>query len=84
MSRGSPYLSMGFAHYAPKVWCSLVFELKFVIGLGIAGVSTLLEGALYDITGGFYWLFVVLATVATVISLILPGRIQSKAAPAAE
>ena len=52
------------ARYAPKDWRGLVFGLKFVIGFGFAGVGTLLEGALYDLTGGFYWLFVVLATVA--------------------
>ena len=73
------------ARYAPKDWRGLVFGLKFVIGFGFAGVGTLLEGALYDLTGGFYWLFVVLAAVAAVAavgSLLLPGQTQTKTAPA--
>ena len=73
------------ARYAPKDWRGLVFGLKFVIGFGFAGVGTLLEGALYDLTGGFYWLFVVLAAVAAVAavgSLLLPGQTQTETAPA--
>jgi MFS family permease len=74
------------ARYAPKDWRGLVFGLKFVIGFGFAGVGTLLEGALYDLTGGFYWLFVILAAVAAVgglTSILLPGRAQTENAPAA-
>jgi MFS family permease len=74
------------ARYAPKDWRGLVFGLKFVIGFGFAGVGTLLEGALYDLTGGFYWLFVVLAAVAAVAavsSLLLPGQSEPEAAPTA-
>lgn len=70
------------ARYAPSHWRGLVFGLKFVIGFGFAGTGVLLEGMLYDLTGDFHWLFVVLAgfaAIAAAISLALPG--QARPAP---
>ncbi|MCW8916861.1 MAG: MFS transporter [Magnetovibrio sp.] len=54
------------ARYAPKDWRALAFGLKFILAFGISGLGALLEGQLYDLTGGFYWMFVVLACIATV------------------
>ena len=54
------------ARYAPKDWRALAFGLKFVLAFGISGLGALLEGQLYDLTGGFYWMFLVLACIATV------------------
>ncbi len=72
------------ARYAPSHWRGLVFGLKFVIGFGVGGTGVLLEGLLYDLTGGFYWMFVTLAAIAAVgaaASLLLPGERKPEAAP---
>ena len=54
--------------------------------LGISGLGVVLEGALYDLTGGFFWLFAILAALAAVAvatGLLLPSeRPQPAAAPA--
>ncbi|MBL4748890.1 MAG: MFS transporter [Magnetovibrio sp.] len=54
------------ARYAPPDWRALAFGLKFILAFGVSGLGVLLEGKIYDLTGGFHWLFVVLACVATV------------------
>ncbi|MBT4934707.1 MAG: MFS transporter [Rhodospirillaceae bacterium] len=73
------------ARYAPSKWRGLAFGLKFILTFGVSGLGVLLEGKLYDYTGGFYWLFVVLACVAVVAAmaaLLLPNE-RSRAATAA-
>jgi len=74
------------ARYAPSKWRGLAFGLKFILAFGISGLGVLLEGKLYDYTGGFYWLFIVLACVAAVAAMagmLLPNeRPQSTPAPA--
>jgi len=63
------------ARYAPKDRRALVFGLKFIIAFGFSGIGVWLEGAIYDATGGLYWLFIVLAALATVgfvVSWLLP------------
>jgi MFS transporter, FSR family, fosmidomycin resistance protein len=75
------------ARYAPSKWRGLAFGLKFILTFGVSGLGVLLEGKLYDYTGGFYWLFVVLACVATVAAmagLLLPHERSSTATAAAE
>ena len=54
------------ARYAPSQWRGLAFGLKFILAFGVSGLGVLLEGKLYDYTGDFYWLFIILACVATV------------------
>ena len=54
------------ARYAPSQWRGLAFGLKFILAFGVSGLGVLLEGGLYDYTGDFYWLFIVLACIATV------------------
>ncbi len=54
------------AKYTPSQWRGLVFGLKFIIVFGISGLGVVMEGAIYDLTGGFFWLFTVLAAIATV------------------
>ena len=74
------------ARYAPSKWRGLAFGLKFILAFGVSGLGVLLEGKLYDYTGGFYWLFIVLACVAAVAAMagmLLPNeRPQSTPAPA--
>ena len=63
------------ARYAPIQWRGLAFGLKFILAFGVSGLGVLLEGRLYDYTGGFYWLFIVLAciaVVATAAATLLP------------
>jgi len=54
------------ARYAPANWRALAFGLKFILAFGVSGLGVLLEGKIYDLTGGFHWLFVILACLATV------------------
>ena len=54
------------ARYSPKDWRGFAFGLKFILAFGISGLGVQMEGMLYDLTGGFHWLFMVLAAVAIV------------------
>jgi len=70
------------ARYAPKDWRALAFGLKFILAFGVSSLGVLLEGTLYDLTGGFSIIFIVLACIATVglaVSWLLPS--QSKPQP---
>ncbi len=65
------------ARYAPSQWRGLVFGLKFILSFGVSGLGVLMEGMLYDYTGGFFWLFIVLGSIAAVaaaVALLLPGE----------
>ena len=75
------------ARYAPARWRSLAFGLKFVLALGVSGLGVLLEGTFYDLTGGFYWVFTLLAAIAFVslaIATLLPAEKLQAARAAAE
>jgi predicted MFS family arabinose efflux permease len=52
------------ARFTPARWRGFAFGLKFIVAFGLAGLGVKLEAALYDATGGFAWLFVVLAVIA--------------------
>jgi MFS family permease len=54
------------ARYAPSHRRGLAFGLKFVLAFGVGALGVKMEGMLYDFTGGFLWLFVVLGAIATV------------------
>ncbi len=84
---GVPAESMLVASYAPSRWRSLAFGIKFILALGVGSLGVVLEGVIYDATGGFYWLFVVLAAVAAVAlaaGTLLPGEGKEPAPAAAE
>jgi MFS transporter, FSR family, fosmidomycin resistance protein len=73
------------ARYAPSKWRGLAFGLKFILAFGISGLGVQMEGVLYDMTGGFHWLFTLLAAIASVgfaAALLLPSE-RSQQAPAA-
>ena len=79
------------ARYAPSRWRGLVFGLKFVVAFGIGALGVVMEGMLYDLTGGFYWLFTVLAVLALLAALVgillpneRPGSPLSKASHASQ
>jgi MFS family permease len=66
------------ARYAPSHRRGLFYGLKFVFAIGIAsGFGVKLEGALFDASGDFFWLFAVLAglaAAAAAIGFLLPGE----------
>jgi len=73
------------ARYAPAQWRGLAFGLKYILAFGVSGLGVLLEGYVYDVTGGFYWLFVILACIAAVAvsaCLLLPNE-KAEATPQA-
>ena len=65
------------ARYAPANWRGLAFGLKFILAFGISGLGIKMNGVIYDATGGFLWVFVVLAAIAAVgfaATLLLPAE----------
>jgi MFS transporter, FSR family, fosmidomycin resistance protein len=66
------------ARYTPSHWRGFAFGLKFILIFGLSGgVGVALEGAVYDFTGGFFWVFTILAGVgvATALAaLLLPNE----------
>ncbi len=82
-----PAENMLIARYTPLHRRGLIFGMKFVIAIGIASLGVLIEGALFDWTGGFFWLFIllsVLAATATIAILFLPRENISAIAQPAE
>jgi MFS family permease len=74
------------ARYSPSSWRGLAFGLKFILAFGISGFGVRMEGALYDLTGGFTSLFVVLAAIAAVgfAACLLPSEGRKAVLAAAE
>ncbi len=63
------------ARFAASGWRGLAFGLKFILAFGLSGLGVMLEGGIYDLTGGFHWLFMVLGAIAVVAAaacLMLP------------
>lgn len=76
-SATAPAENILIARYTPQHRRALIYGMKFVIAIGIASVGVVLEGAMYDWTGGFLSLFVVLAAMAvaaTAAILFLPSE----------
>ena len=75
------------ARYAPSNWRGLAFGMKFVLAFGVSALGVKMEAALYDLTGGFFWLFVVLGAIAGIgvaAAWLLPSERRVPAAVAAE
>ncbi len=75
------------ALYAPSRWRGVAFGLKFILAFGVSALGVKLEGVLYDATGDFTWLFVVLAAIAAVAGaagLLLPADRRHPVPAAAE
>ena len=69
--------NMLVAHYTPFRWRSLAYGAKFVLALGIGGLTVSLAGRNYEATGGFdllYVLFSGAALTAALGAMMLPGR----------
>ena len=73
------------AHFTPGKWRGTAYGAKFVLALGVAAACVPLVGQIYDRTGGFFWLFILLGISAALVALIgafLPNdRAASPAAP---
>ena len=64
------------ARYTPQNRRGLIFGLKFVVAIGFSSLGVLLEGLMFDLTGDFLWLFLILgamALVATTAAFRLPS-----------
>ena len=75
------------SRYTPSQWRGLAFGVKFIIQFGLSGLGVLMEGVLYDSTGGFFWLFVVLTALAGIgmaTGLLLPREGEPLGVAAAE
>ncbi len=67
--------NMLVARYTPFAWRSVAYGAKFVLALGIGGLTVKLAGYLFDHSGNFdllYGLFAGAALLATVAAMLLP------------
>ena len=69
--------NMLVAQYTPVRWRSLAYGAKFVLALGVAGLTVVLAGRIFDAKGSFDLLYLWLAAAAVVAAMagtLLPGR----------
>ena len=78
-----PAENLLIARYTPQHRRALVYGLKFVLAIGVASLGVLLEGRIFDATGGFMWLFVVLAAFALAAAAAVFGLPVDKGQPVA-
>ncbi len=73
------------ARYSPVEWRATVYGATFVVGLGVSALGIPMVALIYDLTGGFTWLFVILSGLALVVfaaGLMLPSERAAGPAPA--
>ena len=72
--------NMLVARYTPFKWRSLAYGARFVLALGIGGLTVYLAGDLFDRTGTFsvlYLVFSVAAVIAVLFAFWLPSTARS-------
>ena len=72
--------NMLVARYTPFKWRSLAYGARFVLALGIGGLTVYLAGDLFDRTGTFsvlYLVFSVAAVIAVLFAFWLPSTVRS-------
>ena len=77
--------NMLVAQYTPTRWRSLAYGAKFVLALGVAGLTVILAGWVFDSRGSFELLYVWLgaaAILAATAGALLPGRRRPAPVPA--
>ena len=77
--------NMLVAQYTPTRWRSLAYGAKFVLALGVAGLTVILAGWVFDSRGSFDLLYIWLATAAILAATagaLLPGRRRPAPVPA--
>ncbi|HEX7968967.1 MAG TPA: MFS transporter, partial [Stellaceae bacterium] len=83
MSMVAPTENALLVRYTPGRWRATAFGAKFVLSLGVSSLGLPLVAFIFDRTGGFAWLFVVLAALAAIIAaagLFLPREGEGRAA----
>lgn len=55
------------ARFCPADWRASAYGAKFVLGLGVSSLAIPFAGGVYDVTGGFWWMFVSMAMVAGIV-----------------
>jgi MFS family permease len=89
MSMVAPAENALLVRYTPGRWRATALGAKFVLSLGVSALGLPLVAFIFDRTGDFAWLFLVLAALALIIALaglFLPRagvRSRAPAAPAA-
>jgi MFS transporter, FSR family, fosmidomycin resistance protein len=74
------------ARYTPGKWRATAYGAKFVLALGVSAAAIPLIGYIYDATGGFFWLFVLLGALAAIVFVagwLLPAERPREPARAA-
>ena len=72
---GGPAENKMMAYYTPGRWQGTGYGAKFVLALGVSASSIPLIAWMYEATGGFYWLFMLmgmLAILAMIGAALLP------------
>jgi len=83
---GGPAENKMLAYYTPGRWQGTGYGAKFVLALGVSASSIPLIAWMYEATGGFYWLFILmsaLATIAMIGAAMLPNGEAQAVAPQA-
>jgi FSR family fosmidomycin resistance protein-like MFS transporter len=73
---GIPVENSLLSHYSPEKWRGTAFGAKFVLALGISALGVPLVAILRDVTGDWYWYFMLMAAMAVLVvgaSLALPS-----------
>jgi FSR family fosmidomycin resistance protein-like MFS transporter len=64
------------ARYTPGNWRATAYGAKFVLALGVSASAIPLSGWIFDTTGGFFWLFILLGALAAIVfaaAFLLPS-----------
>lgn len=80
-----PAESMMLARFSPEKHRALSFGVKYVFAFGSAPLAVQFVSIVHGGTGDFYWLYVILGTLAAValaVGLLLPPVERSRPAPA--
>jgi len=67
-------------HYVPSQSHSLFFGMKFLLGFGFTASGIYLSGWIFDLTGSFLWLYVLLVLLASgvaAIAFFFPDNVSS-------
>jgi MFS family permease len=75
-----PVENVLLAHYSPSKWRGTAFGAKFVLALGVGALAVPMVAVIHEVTGDFWWLFVVLGGLAAAIVLaavLLPADKQT-------
>ena len=86
MSLATPAENALLVRYTPGRWRATAFGAKFVLSLGVSALGLPLVAVIFDRTGDFVWLFVVLGALAAAIVIagaFLPREGERGAAAAA-